>query len=279
MANSRRDAPTPSEAIELLIVNNNADNPIPTPPHPSTLEPPRLRKSPRIGRPFLQYYLKKEAKATSALLNNIIQPLESVGVVADTLTPGVNLWQGWVRVPKRGDSWESRKERLEGVRSLNGDFHRVNITYVSRSAPRVYPLIPPSACRYAPRKSRGAALLALTGDGDFYPDCKRKAFQAGLYLNEWGLWEWEPDPQSLSRFQTSDAPHAKTSLGAIWGSETEEDEGRWIQLDAVEEEQIFEHIGAEYVPPERRNLRLIMEKTRPKKVLQPSSRYPPLLSA
>ena len=103
-------------------------------------------------------------------------------------------------------------------------------------------------------------MLALTGDGDFYFDCTRKAFKAGLYLNEWGLWQWEPHPDSLSRFQTSDAPHEKTSLGAIWGSETEEDKGRWIQLDAFEEEQIFEHIGAAYVPPKKRNWRFIGEK-------------------
>ena len=107
-------------------------------------------------------------------------------------------------------------------------------------------------------------MLALTGDGHFHYDCVRKAIKAGLYLNERGLWEWEPDSQSLARFKTSDAPHKITSLGAIWGSETEEDKGRWIQLDAFEEEQIFESIGAEYVPPEKRNLRFISGEARSK---------------
>lgn len=106
-------------------------------------------------------------------------------------------------------------------------------------------------------------MLALTGDQTFYSDLKRKAVQAGLYINEWGLWEWEPEPESLSRFQSSGAPHKKTSLGAIWGSETEEDKGRWVQLDSVEEERIFEQIGAEYVSPEKRNLRFIEGREKP----------------
>lgn len=103
-------------------------------------------------------------------------------------------------------------------------------------------------------------MLALTGDWSFYFHCKWKAVQAGLYLDEWGLWEWEPDPESHSRFQTSVAPHEKTSLGAIWGSETEKDKGRWIQLDSVQEERILENIGLDYVPPKKRNLRFIISK-------------------
>jgi len=107
-------------------------------------------------------------------------------------------------------------------------------------------------------------MLVLTGDGYYFFACTRKAVQSGLYLNEWGLWEWEPDSQSISRFQTSDAPHEKTSLGAIWGSETEEDKGRWVRLETLEEEQILNTIGGEYVPPKRRNFRFIEGKARPK---------------
>ena len=67
------------------------------------------------------------------LLNKIIRPLEDLGVVSDTTTPGMNVWQGWMRVPKKDKSWESRKERINGIKTLDGDFHRVNITYVSSS--------------------------------------------------------------------------------------------------------------------------------------------------
>lgn len=103
-------------------------------------------------------------------------------------------------------------------------------------------------------------MLALTGDRDYYLDCKRKAVQAGLYLNEWGLWEWEPDSKSLSRFQTSDAPYKITSLGAIWGSETEADRGRWVRVEATGEEEILNAIGGEYVPPNKRNFGFITGK-------------------
>ena len=119
--------------------------------------------------------------------------------------------------------------------------------------------------RYAPEQSQGSALLVLTGDEDYYLDCTRKAVQAGLYLNEWGLWEWEPDSQSISRFQTSNAPYEKTSLGAMWGSETEADEGRWVQLETPREEEIMDAIGGEYVPPNKRNFRFMVGKTGAKK--------------
>jgi len=69
----------------------------------------------------------------SVLLNKIIRPLEDLGIVSDTTAPGVNVWQGWLRVPKKGKSWEPRGQRIEGIQKLDGDFHRVNITYVSSS--------------------------------------------------------------------------------------------------------------------------------------------------
>lgn len=108
-------------------------------------------------------------------------------------------------------------------------------------------------------------MLALTGDEHYYTECKRKALEAGLYLDEWGLWEWEPDSQSISRFTTSSKSHKKTSLGSVWGSETEEDEGRWIQLEGLEEEWIFDAIGMEHAPPKRRNLAFILAQKKSKR--------------
>jgi len=111
-------------------------------------------------------------------------------------------------------------------------------------------------CRYVPKQSRGSALITLTGDEDFYLECTRKAIQAGLYLNEWGLWKWEPDSKPLAPFQTSDASREKVSLGVMWGSKTEADKGRWVHLE-FEEEQIFNAIMGEYVPPNERNIKCI----------------------
>lgn len=144
--NSRRDAPNLSEPIELLIIDKNAADPIPNPPHPSTLKCPGLIKPTRTMRPFIQHYTAAASKNKSPLMNKIIGPLETMGVVSDTTALGVNLWQGWFRVPKKGESWELRRERIEGIQEMKGDFHRVNITYVSTSgsAHGMYPFTAPS---------------------------------------------------------------------------------------------------------------------------------------
>lgn len=146
MTDSRRDTSTLLGPIEFLIIDKNAADPIPTPPHPSTLKSPHLRQPNRAVQPFKQRYITDHMKAKSVLLNKIIRSLGSMGLVSDMATGGTNLWQGWVRVPKKGESWETRKERLEGIRSMSGDFHQVNITYVSTSdsVPRAYTLILPS---------------------------------------------------------------------------------------------------------------------------------------
>ena len=130
---SRRGASAISEPIEILVVDKSTTDPIPTPPHPSTLKPPGPHRPTRIKLPFTQVYVNSQEKATSVLLTKIIKPLEDLGVVSDTTKTAVNMWRGWMRVPKRGKPWESRKERLDGIQKLDGDFHRVNITYVSCS--------------------------------------------------------------------------------------------------------------------------------------------------
>ncbi|KAF9783387.1 hypothetical protein BJ322DRAFT_1070619 [Thelephora terrestris] len=238
----RRGAPALTEPIELLIVDEHYTDPIPSPPHPYTLPPPSACRPTRSKAPFAQYYTDNEAKAKSGLLRKIIRPLERMGVVSDTTIPAANVWQGWLRVPKKsGDVWETRRERIAGIGSLYGDFHRVNITYV-------------------PKKSKGATLLALTGDGYYYLDCRRKAVQAMLYLNEWGLWQWEHDEEALAQFQTSDAPFEKNSLGSMWAIDSDGDKGRWVHLECYEEEHILDAIGAEYVPPHKRNFGFIVGK-------------------
>ena len=56
-------------------------------------------------------------------------PLERRGVVSDTTTPGTNVWQGWVRVPKKnGELRETSRDRFREIGKVNGEFHRVNIT-------------------------------------------------------------------------------------------------------------------------------------------------------
>jgi hypothetical protein len=77
--------------------------------------------------------MTNEEKATSVLLNEAVRSLEDPGAVSDTTASAMNVWQGWARVPKMSELWEPRRERIEGVRNLGGDFHRVNIPYVLSS--------------------------------------------------------------------------------------------------------------------------------------------------
>ena len=131
MVNSRRDLPAIGGPIELLIVDESDTGPIPTPPHPSTLKLSFMSKRPtRIKIPFVQHYVTNMEKATSKLLNEILTPLERLSVASHTIGDGVNSWQGWVRVPKKGETWESKNERFDEHQRLAGDFHRVNITCV-----------------------------------------------------------------------------------------------------------------------------------------------------
>lgn len=55
----------------------------------------------------------------------------------------------------------------------------------------------------------------------------------------------------------------------IWGSETEADTGRWVQSE-FEEEQIFDAIMGEYVPPNKRDIMHLREKAKQKKTHIPA---------
>jgi DNA polymerase beta len=80
-----------------------------------------------------------------------------------------------------------------------------------------------------PQKSKGAALLALTGDNEFWHDVCTRAARHGLLLNEFGLWRW-------------------VDVG----------EGSWELLCSESEEEIMDHIGMAYVPPEKRNFAFLV---------------------
>jgi DNA polymerase beta len=76
-----------------------------------------------------------------------------------------------------------------------------------------------------PPKSKGAALIALTGDGIFVRHIQDKARRLGLYLNEFGLWKWEDGVCKL--------------------------------VCSGSEEEIFQHLGMDFVDPTRRNFALL----------------------
>lgn len=78
------------------------------------------------------------------------------------------------------------------------------------------------------QKSRGAALLALTGDTDFNRDLRIRASKIGLHLNEYGMWRWN---------ENEEVPH----------------EGFWELVRAETEEEVLKELGMEYVEPVKRN--------------------------
>lgn len=87
------------------------------------------------------------------------------------------------------------------------------------------------ACSLAPVKSKGAALLALTGDKEFNIDIRIKAARLGLLLDEFGLWRWTSDP----------------SLPA------DAEEGYWTFVEGESEDAVLRELGMNYVEPIKRN--------------------------
>ena len=85
-----------------------------------------------------------------------------------------------------------------------------------------------------PSKSKGAALLALTGDAEFLRHLKIKAAGIGMLLDEFGLWRWQANDILANDSATSA-------------------NGFWELANSDTEEEILEELGMGYVPPEKRN--------------------------
>jgi len=83
----------------------------------------------------------------------------------------------------------------------------------------------------APMKSKGAALLALTGDKEFNIGIHTKATRLDLFLNEFGLWRWITD----------------ASLRA------DAYEGYWTFVEGESEVGVLRELGMSYVEPIKRN--------------------------
>lgn len=93
-----------------------------------------------------------------------------------------------------------------------------------------------------PVKSRGAALLALTGDIEFNRDLRADASKLGMHLNEYGLWRWvshnsEPTPDQ---------------------SQDNEEKGHWELTQAESEEDILHELGKFWIEPSKRNFAYIL---------------------
>lgn len=182
---------------------------VPTPPSKNGSVTQGINKA-----PFRMSYSKIRETQDSPLLHDVVFPLESRGLIAETLSSGSKKWQGIIRLPGRtaDGTWEDRSQRIERIREQQGLYTRLDLNL-------------------APMKSKGAALLALTGDKEFNIDIRSKAARLGLFLNEFGLWRWTSDP----------------SLPA------DTEEGYWTFVEGESEDAVLRELGMNYVEPIKRN--------------------------
>lgn len=102
-----------------------------------------------------------------------------------------------------------------------------------------------------PWKSRGAALLALTGDTEFNRDIRTRAINLGMHLNEFGLWRWQSNG------------FERVNVGAE--AERAPDTGYWELVKADTEEEILRELGLDFVEPTKRNFSNVVGKPAKKK--------------
>ena len=88
-------------------------------------------------------------------------------------------------------------------------------------------------------------MLQLTGDTDFNIDMRKRAHNAGMHLNEYGLWRFHP----RNGASTAD-------------SEPSEEDGHWELVASETEEDIFSELGISYVEPHKRNFAFITNGTK-----------------
>jgi len=168
----RRGAKSISDP-EFLIVSNSEFDTKKKPAKPSTLSF-QVKKHGRNFMPYYQAYSTIEQRESTPLLNQVIEPLQNLGVLSEATQSGSLKWRGWLRIPGRNEdgSWENRTSRARGVAQRKGEYVYVSINLASNSW-------------------KGAAALALTGDHRFFFDLRSKATNLGMHLNEYGLWKWE----------------------------------------------------------------------------------------
>lgn len=118
---SRRGAQT-FLGIDALLTHPSHVH-VPTPPPLSNLVQ-GSRKT-----PFRVTYTKLREAQESLLLHDVVLPLESRGLIAETLTAGSRKWQGIIRLPERtvDGPWEERSQRMERICEQQGLYIRLDL--------------------------------------------------------------------------------------------------------------------------------------------------------
>ncbi|KAJ8691221.1 hypothetical protein PTI98_010817 [Pleurotus ostreatus] len=227
----RRGASASSSIDIMLLHPSHVHIPTPAPFTSASKKPSRSQSVFHTAPPT------KSSRANSPLLTHVLPSLQDRGLVAAALSFGLQTWQGIALVPD-GESGgrEDRQKRLQMIGKKEGNYRRLNISMV-------------------PIKSRGAALLALTGDAEFNRHLYTRATKLGLHLNEYGLWRWNHEASTESDMNPFDSEQ----------SDSQSIRGHWELIKAESEEDIFLELGLDYVAPERRNYGFLVEMPGKKK--------------
>ena len=223
---------------------------------------------------------------------DVVRPLEDSGLLAATLSAGPRKWQGVAILPARkdghikgkgkqmaedgevngsegfelddGNKWQNTGQRLRDIRANRGTYRRLDLKFVFLPFHVFLGLADRMSHSLAPMGSRGAALLALSGDVDFVRTCRINATKLGMHLNEFGLWRWNESlsPPPLSVPNRRNTKHAKEKAKR----DREEAERRgnmkgwWELVQGESEEGILRSLGRGGVPPEKRNYRFLTSR-------------------
>ncbi|KAH8114470.1 Nucleotidyltransferase [Phellopilus nigrolimitatus] len=183
-------------------------------------------------------------KQDTLLREFLLGPLEHEGVLAATLVEGPRKWQGIVRIPGPNEGLE---EQVMGIRDRKGTFRRMDLS--------LFPCL-----------SKGAALLATTGDTDFNAHLRELASKKGLHLNEFGLWRFcrNSSVSNGSPNEMSDVEQPTNSKSGSDGTRRREGEedGRWELVASSTEQEVLNELALGYVEPERRNFAFVMSRPR-----------------
>ncbi|KAF8843370.1 hypothetical protein BDN67DRAFT_1066966 [Paxillus ammoniavirescens] len=243
----RRGSPSTSH-ITLLVLHSHPDTIIPPADPPTSptanseaTSPTSPFKPTKPRSPFTfdrsHYAHVNSRPSASPIFTEIISPLESRGLVAATLSAGVQKWIGVVRIPEHGanvngdEGRGGRAERVQGVHSSEGKFCRMEIFYASH-------------------RSAGAASIALTGDSAFNLSIRAAASRLGYSLNEYGLWRWRGVTEADPPGEFSDEESVR-KYGGYWDL---------VEGVSGKEADIFEAVRMEWVAPDRRNFQFLDEK-------------------
>ncbi|KAF7327826.1 Carboxylic ester hydrolase [Mycena kentingensis (nom. inval.)] len=145
----------------------------------------------------------------------LVPALTDRGLLAAALSSGDLKWQG-IRRSRRGE----------------GTYRRLDLNLVAQ-------------------KSRGAGLIAFTGDTDFNRELRMRAHKMGLHLNEFGLWRWNDNGLVASDAESSGSDSESGSDSDTPRAPAHK--GFWELLRTETEEGILSELGIKYLEPSERD--------------------------